>query len=347
MDDSPVFGYEFYVWIQRHGDWVRGFVMFCFGLAAGSFLNVVICRLPHGVSLLWPSSSCPACGAAIRIRDNIPVLGWLFLGGRCRDCRAPIPWRYPAVELVVALLWGVVAWMAVGADALGGPWERSGLALAQLLFVSLLAAVACIDWDYQIIPDELSVGGAVAALALSAALPGWALECSPEFVRGFPALNPRIAGFLAALAGLLSGALVMGAITVAGTWLFKARLRELRKDDPELDTAVGLGDLKLMALVGAFLGWRGFAAALFIGVWYGSFAGVWIKWRTGWWPRDAEGRVKRWTGAACLARWRSGASVMAFGPFLALGALTAFFAHGPVTAFFTELINLAHKTAMR
>ena len=119
--------------------------------------------------------------------------------------------------------------------------------------------------------------------------------------------------------------------------MFRSHLRRLQKDDPELDTAMGLGDLKLMMFAGAFLGWRGFLGSLFIGVWYGALWGAWAKWRGGQWPRDKAGAEERWTWTACVSRWRSGASVMPLGPFLSLGALTYLFANRWLAAYFQWL----------
>src|SRR5512144_495272 len=115
------------------------------GLVIGSFLNVVAFRLPRHESLVHPGSHCTRCGHAIRPWDNIPVFSWLLLGGRCRDCGARIPWRYPAVEAGTALLW-----IAVIADE--GLHETTWLPLA---FVTLLVPVALIDLDYRIIPNRL------------------------------------------------------------------------------------------------------------------------------------------------------------------------------------------------
>ena len=129
-----------------------------FGLLLGSFLNVVAHRLPRGESLVTPASRCPGCDTPIKPYDNVPVLSWLLLGGRCRTCTAPIAWRYPLVELGTALL------MALAVIVIG-PNEQVWLGLG---FVLLLIPVTLIDIDFRIIPNKLMILGTVVALALLA-----------------------------------------------------------------------------------------------------------------------------------------------------------------------------------
>jgi leader peptidase (prepilin peptidase) / N-methyltransferase len=129
-----------------------------FGLLLGSFLNVVAYRLPRGESLAVPASRCPGCDAAIKPYDNVPVLSWLLLRGRCRSCGQSIAWRYPLVELATAVL------MALTVVVIG-PNEDVWLGLA---FVLLLVPVTVIDLDFRIIPNKLMIAGTVAALAILA-----------------------------------------------------------------------------------------------------------------------------------------------------------------------------------
>lgn len=135
-------------------------VAFVFGLIIGSFLNVVIYRLPRGESLVSPPSHCPACGKPVRVRDNIPVLGWLLLRGHCRDCGEPFSWRYPAVELLTGVLYAVV--VATQDDALG--------AILGLGLVTALVPIALIDLDVRRIPDAITGPAAILALAAGLAL---------------------------------------------------------------------------------------------------------------------------------------------------------------------------------
>ncbi|ADG07740.1 prepilin peptidase [Kyrpidia tusciae] len=118
----------------------------CMGLIIGSFLNVVAYRLPRGDSVVFPPSRCPRCGARIRPRDLIPVVSWVWLRGRCRDCGGTISWRYPAVEGLTALLWGLAAWWY------GWSWETA----LGLVVISFLIALSTIDLEWKILPDELT-----------------------------------------------------------------------------------------------------------------------------------------------------------------------------------------------
>lgn len=197
------------------------------GLAVGSFLNVCIGRLPRGESLVRPRSYCPKCGAQIAWFDNIPVLSWLALRGRCRSCREPISWTYPALELFTAAIWVALA-------AVYGPtWH----ALQGAILFSLLLTIALIDGQHYLIPDALSLGGLGAGLALS-------------LLPGFP--TP-----LVALLGAALGFGVLLAVGVLGEWAFRK-------------PAMGGGDMKMMAMVGAFLGPAGAMLTIFLGALAGT-----------------------------------------------------------------------------
>jgi leader peptidase (prepilin peptidase)/N-methyltransferase len=197
------------------------------GAAVGSFLNVCIARLPDGESVVAPRSRCPSCASRIRWYDNIPVLSYLWLGGRCRDCGERISLVYPLVELAGAAIWA-------GAALLYGPeWK----ALQSAVFVSVLLAIAIIDARHYLIPDVLSLGGLGAGLALSL-LPG-----APDPLRS--------------AAGAATGFL---ALFIVG-WLGEKALRR---------PAMGAGDMKMMAMVGAFLGPAGALLTIFLGALLGS-----------------------------------------------------------------------------
>ncbi len=204
--------------------------LFLVGLAFGSFLNVVVYRLPRAQSIAWPPSSCPACGHAIRPYDNLPVVSWLLLRGKCRDCHAPISPRYPLVELTGGVL--VVAL----ALALG---PRLALVPAAV-FALALVAVALIDFDFRIIPDEISIGGLVLGL----------------LARGF-----HLPGILAGLVGVLVG---------AGS-LYLVALAYRRVTGIE---GLGGGDVKLAGMIGAFLGWPGVFLTIFSAALIGSLIGL-------------------------------------------------------------------------
>lgn len=231
------------------------------GLAAGSFLNVCITRMPAGDSVVRPRSRCPACGATIRWRDNLPVLSWILLRARCRDCGVRIPWRYPAIELAAALVWGGMASL----------YGTSVAALTGTVLLTLLLAIAVIDARHYVIPDALSLGGCAAGLALSA----------------LPGPTPP----LAAAAG---AALGFGLLYIVG-WLGEKALRK---------PALGGGDVKMMAMVGAFLGPGGALLTIFLGALAGSLIYGPVSLRTG--------------------------RPVPFGTFLALGATAAFLFGDPL-----------------
>lgn len=230
------------------------------GLLVGSFFNVVIHRLPMGESLLFPGSRCPACAVPLRARDNVPLLSWLRLRGRCRDCRARIPLRYPLVEMLT----GVIALFAV---ASGDPV----MACTRVVFGSLLLLLAFMDWERMVLPDVLTLSGAALGLALAGPRTDLDLYSS--------AAGAAVgAGFLLLLRML---------------WLWLRRVE-----------AVGLGDVKLLLMVGAFLGPIPTLGAVSLA----AAAGVAIAG-----PLLALGRIRRDTP-------------LPFGSLLAIGAAVAFVA---------------------
>ncbi|MBI1966418.1 MAG: prepilin peptidase [Gemmatimonadetes bacterium] len=197
------------------------------GLCFGSFLNVCILRLPHEQSLLRPPSTCPTCGQRIAWYDNIPVVSWLLLRGRCRRCGTSISIQYPLIELLVGLLW------ASGVFLYGFTWH----ALAAAVFGMLLLGIAVTDARHYLIPDEFTWGGLALGLALS--LKG-----------GGP-------GLVQALLGALAGFALLYVVAQVGEWVFK-------------EEAMGGGDIKMMAMVGAFVGWRGVLLTVFAGALLGT-----------------------------------------------------------------------------
>ena len=198
-----------------------------FGLLIGSFLNVCIVRLPADQSVIAPRSRCPQCGKPVEWRDNIPVLSWLFLGGKCRWCRAPIGIMYPLVELAVGLLFAL-AMLHYGPGV---------AALKAALFGTLLLGIALTDAREYIIPNEFTWGGLALGLVLSAA-------------GGLHAV-------LLALLGAAVGFAILWLVGLVGKLVFK-------------EEAMGGGDIKMMAMVGAFLGWQGVLLTIFLGALAGS-----------------------------------------------------------------------------
>lgn len=204
------------------------------GLALGSFLNVCSLRWPQDESVVSPPSRCPSCGRGIRAHENIPVLGWLLLRGRCAGCGNRISIQYPLVELTVGLIWAGLFWQ------LGLSWE----ALRGALFLTILLGIALSDARFYIIPDEFSIGGAVLGLGLSFA--------------------PGGITFVQALGGAVLWTFVLWGVGKAGTlWIKKTN--PARLDDMGVDSALGGGDVKMMALVGAFVGIPGGALTIFVG----------------------------------------------------------------------------------
>ena len=204
------------------------------GLLLGSFLNVCTLRWPQDESVVSPPSRCPDCGRGIRWHENIPVLGWFLLGGKCRGCGGRISIQYPLVELATGLIWAAMFWQ------FGLSWE----ALRGALFLTILLGIAVSDARFYIIPDEFSLGGAVLGLALAFA-PG-----GITFVQG--------------LTGAVVWAFGLWLVGQAGTWYLRKRNPQ-RLDDMGVDSALGGGDVKMMALVGAFIGVWGGALTIFLG----------------------------------------------------------------------------------
>jgi len=197
------------------------------GLCFGSFLNVCILRLPHDQSLLRPRSTCPQCKQPIAWRDNIPVVSWLWLRGKCRWCHKPISVQYPVIEALAGVLFGVSV-LAYGPTL---------HAVSAALFGTLLLGIAITDARHYLIPDEFSLGGLVLGLAL--------------------ALGGGAQGFLQAVIGAAVGFGLLYAVAQAGAWVFK-------------EDAMGGGDIKMMAMVGSFVGWKGVLLTVFAGAALGS-----------------------------------------------------------------------------
>jgi leader peptidase (prepilin peptidase) / N-methyltransferase len=283
------------------------------GLLFGSFLNVCISRLPQHQSVVHPRSKCPQCGATIRWHDNIPILSWLILRARCRDCAAPIPWRYPVVELAVAT-WFLQTGISIARTLsfhvgpsrdLTGWYMNLGIEEIGLLILGfLLIGLMVMDWQTMTLPDSFTLGGIAIALFLvctqaiflgpnegqivlsnhhiQLTSPGGVTDHGNLFFTGPENL---IFGRIAAVCG---AALLLLLIR----WAYRAlRHRE----------GMGLGDVKLLAMIAAFLGFWPAILSLFLGT---LAAAVY--------------------GAMLLARGRAGAtSRLAFGSFLCIGGLVS------------------------
>jgi leader peptidase (prepilin peptidase)/N-methyltransferase len=232
-----------------------GFV-FVFGAIVGSFLNVVIHRVPNELSIVFPNSACPKCDSPIKPYDNIPVLSWLILGGKCRNCKAPISARYPAVELLTAVVFAVVAWQ-MGFNA---------FLPVGLIFAAVMISLIFIDAGHMILPNVITYPLFVFAVLVRIVYP---LVFGPEYF-GDLAYAPAtwMAGYpvwTASLASALAGALAGG----GSLWVVGELWKRLRGVE-----AMGLGDVKMMLGVGALLGWRLTLLSIFLGALSGAVIGI-------------------------------------------------------------------------
>lgn len=242
-----------------------GLIVFLLGSSIGSFLNVVVYRLPAGLSLLWPPSRCPHCLNRLKASENVPVFGWLRLRGRCSHCRSPISARYPIVEASTGILFLLVFW------TFDASWQTVGY----WAFFSWLLALSLIDLDTMTLPNPLTQSGVVAGLAFQA-------------IAGFlPANSPTdsIKQLMAGIIGAVVGVWLLDIIRLVGSRIFNKE-------------AMGAGDAKLAAMMGAWLGWKYLLIAGFLACTVGAFAG----------------------GGAIALGWLERNKPMPFGPFLAIGA---------------------------
>lgn len=232
------------------------------GAMIGSFLNVVIYRLPREQSIVFPNSACPACGVPLRPYDNIPILSFLALRGRCRACRKPISLRYPIVESLTAMSFVAVT-------------LRDGPSLAlpfDLAFVAALIALVFIDADHMILPNAITFPGMLFSVISRIAIPYLASPAHFDDLPGLIQRLPDVPVWGVSLIGAALGALVGG----GSLWLMGFLWKKLRGVD-----AMGLGDVKMMFMVGAYLGWRLAILTIFIGVFSGSLAGIAVMARRG------------------------------------------------------------------
>ena len=245
-----------------------------FGLVIGSFLNVCICRLPASQSIVSPRSRCPQCGHLIRAHDNIPVLSYVFLRGRCRDCGTRISARYPLVEI----LSGAFAAMTIA---------RFGFGWTALILYSLVAAflvITFIDIDHRIIPDVITLPGIPIGLAAS--------------------FGPGIISPLESLIGILAG----GGSLFLVAWIYQAIAKR---------EGMGGGDIKFLAMIGAFIGWKGVLFTIFVASLTGTLAGM-----------------------ALIFRRREGMKLaVPFGPFLAVGAIAYLFIGAEVMTWYLRAMR--------
>jgi leader peptidase (prepilin peptidase)/N-methyltransferase len=244
-----------------------------FGLCIGSFLNVVIHRLPRGTSVVTPPSRCPGCNYQLRWSDNVPVLSWVFLRGRCRRCRAPISIRYPIVEILTMLMFLLHLWL----------FGWSALMIVRVAFATALIALFAIDLEHHLLPNAITLPGIVVGLIVSLVLPP---------------------GIVDSILGTLLGGGVLWAI---GEAYYRYSGQE----------GMGGGDVKMLAMIGAFLGWQSVLLTLVLS----SFSGALI-------------------GIALLATSRGSMRyALPFGTFLALGAFVAMLSGDAIFTWYLGLFD--------
>ena len=249
--------------------------VFIFGLCIGSFLNVCIYRVPISKSIVYPPSSCPGCGYSIRFYDNIPILSYLWLRGKCRQCRTPISLRYPIVELMSGLF-AVCAFLKFG---------FTGEALVYYVFIITLVVITYIDLDHQIIPDVISIPGIPVFFLAAFAIPGMTWKDS--------------------LLGLLAGGGSLYLIAVTYQFVSKKE-------------GMGGGDIKLLAMIGVLIGWKGVLFTIFVASAVGTLIGIIIMVHS---RKDMKLAVP-------------------FGPFLSIGAMTYIFFGDIIILWYFGMTNL-------
>ncbi|MBI4685083.1 MAG: prepilin peptidase [Nitrospirae bacterium] len=244
-------------------DSVLYIIVFIFGLIVGSFLNVCIFRIPRGKSIIMPSSHCPSCNTPINIYDNIPILSYIILGRRCRTCGAKISARYPAVEAANALFYIALIWR------FGIGWHT----FFYFMFASALIVITFIDIDFQIIPDTITLPGIVLGLAAGA------------FVFPDPFLRWSLLGYKGSVIGAVTGFLSFYAVAVLSRG------------------GMGGGDIKMMTMVGAIMGWKSVLLTTFLGSFLGSIWGI----------------------SLMIFKGKGRKTKIPFGPFLAAGTMITLF----------------------
>lgn len=243
-------------------------IVFLFGLVVGSFLNVCIYRIPRDISIIIPSSRCPSCNNPIKPQDNIPLFSYIMLGGKCRFCKARISMRYPLVEFLNAVFYVALLWR------FGFGWHT----LVYFVFSSALIVIAFIDLDFRIIPDRITLSGIPLGFIAGS------LILTDPFSRS------ALLGMTNSLIGMASGFVGFYLIALAGSAILKKE-------------AMGGGDIKMMAMVGAVMGWKAVILTTFIGSLVGSIVGVVLM----------------------VFKGKNRHAKIPFGPFLAFGAVFTLF----------------------
>ncbi len=271
-------------------------IVLIFGLVTGSFLNVCIVRIPRGRSIAKPASHCPACKEPIRYYDNIPIISFLFLRGKCRKCGEPISWRYPIVELMNGFFY---VWIV-------REFGFGGETVLVMALCSALIVITFIDYDHQIIPDIITLPGMLVGLSLA---PFFMYPLAAPLPFHLGSLLPHAGLYFTAFLNSLIG-LLLGAAPLFVIGLIWEKLRHVE--------AMGGGDVKLMGMVGSFIGWKGALLTIMIGALAGSIVGILL---------------------IVLKRHKM-EKVIPFGPFLAIGAIIAAFYGSDIISWYLGLMRL-------
>jgi len=286
---------------------------FLFGIIVGSFLNVCITRIPEEISIVLPGSRCPRCGTPIKPYDNVPVFAWLWLGGKCRACGLPISAMYPLIELATGLLF-VAAFLEFGITETTAKW---------LFFTCLIVILTVTDLRVRLLPDLVNWPGFAAGLMFSAIVPpgnGFAGMLAGRFLK--VRLPGHAAGILDGILGAAFGSFLL--------WGLAAGYKAVRGHE-----GMGMGDVKMMAMIGAFLGLRGTFLTLLVGSLLGSVIGVGLVvglYFGGWRSGVARRASRRGLGTERRLRWAIARQYqLPLGTFLGIGALATVYG-GPAIA---------------
>jgi leader peptidase (prepilin peptidase) / N-methyltransferase len=283
-------------------------LFFIFGIVFGSFLNVCISRIPEGLSIVSPSSRCPRCETPIKAYDNVPVFGWLWLRGKCRSCGLPISPMYPLVEFGTGCLF-VLCYLEYGISASTLKW---------LVFICLIVVLTITDLRVRLLPDLVNWPGFIVGLFFSAVVPppdaDFIFIASVSWFHKVP--PPYLVGLIDGLIGAAFGSLLLWGI---------AKLYKLWRGRE----GMGMGDVKMMAMVGAFLGLRGTFLTILFGTLLGSIVGgavILALYASGWQLALAERASRRNLGSVRDLRWAIASQYqLPLGTFLGVAALLIVF----------------------
>ncbi|HEY1469510.1 MAG TPA: prepilin peptidase [Candidatus Acidoferrum sp.] len=284
------------------------FFFFLFGICIGSFLNVCISRIPEGVSIVSPGSRCPQCLKPIKPYDNVPILGWLWLRGKCRNCRLPISPMYPIIEFLTGAMFVLTYYT----------YDVTLATFKFLILGCLLIILIVTDLRVRMLPDAINWPGLGVGLAFSVKVPPSDGIAAALFQRS-DLLQPPTAvlGLIDALLGAALGSLLLW----SAAYLYKlVRKRE----------GMGMGDVKMMAMVGAFLGVRGAFLTILLGTLLGSIVGLTLVgalYAFGWKKKVAERAYRRGLGEVSALRWTIASQYqLPFGTFLGIAAFLVVYA---------------------